>query len=156
MLSRRVESELHRLHLGNNNRLFPVGYINGLVSFISGSPVPTAHKPMATYAQEYALTDPAQEQILQAEAEFGALMESSSFPISSDERAISARATGLLLGFSHATIVNDWSKRPDWLPEANVTAGEAPYPDTYLILNGLTQFCTWHRPAVLNPDAPQS
>lgn len=151
-LSRRVESELHRLHLGNGNRLFPVGYINGLVDFISTSPAAAKHKPITAYAQEYALTDPAQEQILQAEAEFGALMESSSATVGSGEKVISARAAGLLLGFSHATIVNDWSKRPGWLPEADVMVGEVPYADTYLTLNGLQQFCAWHRPTVLNPE----
>lgn len=142
-LARRVESRLHRLVLANGNRLFPVGFIDGLVSFIHKYPN-AADTPMATMAREYTFTDKAQNEILRAEIQFEAAFDSN-LAYSGIERVVSARAIGNLLGFQRATVIKDWAMRPNMLPATDIGSADLP-PDTYFAEQSFRDFYTWHRP----------
>lgn len=144
-LARRVESRLHRLVLANGNRLFPVGFISELASFVHGYSN-AADTPMAIMARDYALTDEAQDRILSAEIEFEAMLDGSLVNFG-EGRVLSARAIGDLLGFQRATVIKDWAMRPDMLSAIDIPTPPLP-PDTYFAEQSFRDFYTWHRPNI--------
>src|SRR5688572_8646220 len=128
--ARRVEENIHRLLLGNGNRIFPVAYIGELVAYRESDEA-RMRMPVGQVALQYALTEESRDAVLQAEAEFAEATDAQLTVSPSGARFLSAAAIADLLGFSEVTVLGDWAKRPGLLPPAGSLIDPVGGMDTY-------------------------